>query len=169
MIEFLPLVLTGLGLTASIVYYSTVLRNSDTTRRTQLLLNIKQQMNTQEFWFRFNKVMMTYQWKDYQEFSEKYSQQVNPEAFSEILSIAAFFNGIGVLVATGVVDIDLLCMHLGNMPVRAWVKMEPIITEYRKEVPLAYSYFEYLKEVREKSEYRVKGKASYLNEKLLPT
>ena len=168
MIESIPYVLTGIGIIASILYYTSVLRNSDLTRRTQLLLNVKQQMDTPEFWYRHNKVMRTYEWENNDDFNEKYGQETNPEALSEIMSVAAFFNGIGVLVATDRVDIELLGMHLGNMPVVAWNKLESIINEYRKTGPLAYCYFEYLKDVRLESEYRVRGNASYLNERLLP-
>jgi hypothetical protein len=36
MIEYLPLVLTGLGLTASIIYYANILNNANKTRELQL-------------------------------------------------------------------------------------------------------------------------------------
>ena len=36
MIEYLPLVLTGIGLTASIIYYTSILRNANKTRELQL-------------------------------------------------------------------------------------------------------------------------------------
>ena len=36
MIEYLPLVLTGLGLTASIAYYANILNNANKTRELQL-------------------------------------------------------------------------------------------------------------------------------------
>jgi len=38
--EFLAIILTGLGLTASIVYYANVLSNANKTRKAQLFLSI---------------------------------------------------------------------------------------------------------------------------------
>ena len=39
MIEYLPLVLTGLGIMASIFYYSMTLRNQNKTRKSEILWN----------------------------------------------------------------------------------------------------------------------------------
>ena len=36
MIEYLPLVLTGIGITVSILYYTSVLRNANKTQQMQL-------------------------------------------------------------------------------------------------------------------------------------
>ena len=39
-IEYLPIVLTGIGIIVSILYYAMVLRNQNTTRQAQLLMQI---------------------------------------------------------------------------------------------------------------------------------
>ena len=49
MIEYLPLVLTGIGIMASIIYYANVLRNANKTRETQLFYGIINQMNQPYF------------------------------------------------------------------------------------------------------------------------
>jgi len=47
--EFLAIILTGLGLTASITYYAMVLRNANKTRQTQLFMNLFTQLRSKDF------------------------------------------------------------------------------------------------------------------------
>ena len=49
MIEFLPLVLTGLSITASIIYYSNTLANATKTRQTQLFMSLYDKYQSTEF------------------------------------------------------------------------------------------------------------------------
>jgi hypothetical protein len=41
MIDYLPLILTGIGIIASILYYASVLRNANTTRQAQLYMGAR--------------------------------------------------------------------------------------------------------------------------------
>ena len=70
MIEYLPLVLTGFGIIASILYYSNVLRNADQTRKTQMFMQLHQskyQQNGLESIFR----LMNLEWEDYDDYMKK--------------------------------------------------------------------------------------------------
>ena len=71
MIEFLPLVLTGLGLTASIVYYASVLRNQNKTRQTQLFLQFYNRLTDKQF-FEEYKNLLNQEWDDFDDNLEKY-------------------------------------------------------------------------------------------------
>ena len=68
----ISIIFAGLSIAASIVYYASVLRNADQTRRTQLYMDVKRQLDDPDFWLRFNNLMMVYEWKDNEEFQEKY-------------------------------------------------------------------------------------------------
>ena len=48
MFEYLPLVLTGLGLTASIVYYANVLANANKNRELQIFMDVFNSIKTRE-------------------------------------------------------------------------------------------------------------------------
>ena len=48
-IENLPLVLTGLGLTASVLYYTMVLRNANKTRQMQLFMQFYSKLTDLNF------------------------------------------------------------------------------------------------------------------------
>jgi hypothetical protein len=76
--EFIALILTGLGLTASIVYYASVLRNSNKTqqlaletRRLQIIMDLDQEMKSFETYNRIIE-LLNMQWTDYEDFERKY-------------------------------------------------------------------------------------------------
>ena len=57
--EFLAIILTGLGLTASISYYAMVLRNQNKTRQAQLFMQIYSVFASDDFFERGGTVMST--------------------------------------------------------------------------------------------------------------
>jgi hypothetical protein len=108
--------------------------------------------------------MYTYHWDDYDDYLEKYGPEKHPEKNAEITSLNYFFHGLGILVALGRIDIDLLGMHMGNRPVVYWNKVESLFVEQRKREGLPYLgiYFEYLKDEQLKRKTYPRGKAAYL-------
>ena len=84
----LALVLTGLGLTASILYYAMGLRNANTTqqlaletRQMQLFMQIYNVLNTNESlvnWAELNNKRV-----ERDEYLQKYDSNVNPEHFAK--------------------------------------------------------------------------------------
>jgi hypothetical protein len=154
MIEYLPLVLTGLGLTASILYYTLVLRNQNKTREAQLFMSLYETYRSLEF--RNQQVQIgTQQWTDFEDFWAKYGPFANPDAWSNWQSVAGFFNGLGVLLKKGLIDVDMLEELFSSVTFASWIVMEPIVIGFRKwsvsgneekasKKYLQYSGFEYL-------------------------
>ncbi len=97
MIDSLPLVLTGLGLTASIVYYASILRNQNKTRQTQLFMNFYESYRSIEFRKQFG-IVMRLEYTDYEDFMEKYGMKKNPDTWATWQFIASYFNGVGILL-----------------------------------------------------------------------
>jgi hypothetical protein len=79
--------------------------------------------------------MIQQQWKNYDDFMNKYGSENNLEAWTSWLSIGAFFNGVGVLVKRGKIDIDLVEELLANAVLIAWFRMSPIILGWRERDP----------------------------------
>jgi hypothetical protein len=151
-IEIIALVLTGLSITVSILYYSSVLRNSNKTqqmqletRQAQLFMNVYSTFTSYEFKKQWNTVMHVWQWDDETEFNSKYGYE-NPIEFTKIDVVATFFEGIGVLVKRGLVDIsfvdDLMSAHI----VTSWEKFKPMIENWRERDnnPQLSEWWEYL-------------------------
>ena len=89
MIESIPLVLTGLGLTASILYYTMVLRNTNEaqkraqeTRRTQLSTSITERIGSKDFLRDFIELAQL-EWIDVDDFLKKYDHRVNTESYAQ--------------------------------------------------------------------------------------
>ena len=75
--------------------------------------------------------MINQKWEDYDDFMDKYGSENNVDAWAAWLSIGAYFNGIGVLVRRGKIDIALVEELLANSVFIAWIRMEPIIMGWR--------------------------------------
>ena len=146
-IENLPLVLTGLGLTASVLYYTMVLRNSNKTRELQLraqeqALETRQAALFTQIYNKFGEAeyaknwsaVMQWEFKDYDDYRAKYSPQTNPEAVGQWGSVARFFHGVGVLVDRGLVDIQLVYDLMADLVIMAWEKMEVVTLSSRERI-----------------------------------
>jgi hypothetical protein len=151
--EFLAIILTGLGLTASIIYYASVLRNSNKTqqlaletRRLQIIMDLDKEMKSFETYNRIIELLKM-QWNDYDDFERKYGSDNNPENFAKRYSVLYSLNSLGILLKDGYIDADTAYDLLGEVStIWLWVKFESVIMEIRQKynVPTALQYFEFL-------------------------
>ena len=159
MIETIALVLTGLSITASIVYYTSILRNANMTRELQLKAQEQATLTrqTQIFMNLYDKFMSketsrsymelrSWQWNDFNDYQMKYGWENNPEAFVLRSSMGTYFEGIGVLVKNDQIPVNLVDDLLSNGIMFYWEKFEPIILEYRTRMnyPNMGEWAEYL-------------------------
>lgn len=75
--EFLAIILTGLGLIISLVYYENVLRNQNITRQAQLYMQLFLSITSEEFMKR-SIDLLVWDFRDYDEFKEKYFEAPHP-------------------------------------------------------------------------------------------
>ncbi len=93
MIENLPLILTGIGLIASILYYSMNLRNANKTQKMQLEARkldvfMKWHMELTKPETMMNMTAMNaLEWSDFDDFQKKYDHSVNPEHASKRFAV----------------------------------------------------------------------------------
>ena len=153
--ELVALILTGLGLIVSILYYTFTLQNSNQTqkqqletRQAQLFMDIYNHWNTPEFWKNFWTIM-DLEYTDYDNYIEKYGRHTDPEGYSKIMSLFSFYEGLGVLVKRGLIDPYFVDDLLGGTIVYYWEKMMPIFREMRvrTDYPQVATMIEYLYEV----------------------
>ena len=122
MIEYLPLVLTGLGLTASIIYYAKVLENANKTRalqlkaqeetletrKTQLYMSLYAVIQSHDFGTRLYTVL-NWEWDNFNDFESKYGLfSNNPENVSMWTTVAATFMGAVKLADDGKIEFSTL-------------------------------------------------------------
>ena len=146
MIEYLPLVLTGLGLTASILYYSITIRNANRTRQAQLTMDIYSRWSSPEFKKYHQELMYRMKWDSPEEFLETFLQPEKNEQWLAYSVCCSFFEGIGVLVKRSMIDKYLVDDLISGEVISIWEKMAPTIFYLRETAnyPTLYEYFEYL-------------------------
>jgi len=134
-----------LALAAAIIYYVSISKSQNNTRKAQLFMQIYNRFQDKEF-LRQNIEIMNMEWVDFDDFWEKYGLIVNPEATSLIFSVGTYFEGIGVMVKEKLIDVKLVDDLMTGLVVRYWEKLEPIIKQQRTMFnwPEAYEWTEYL-------------------------
>jgi len=145
-IEYLPIVLTGIGIMASILYYASVLRNANKTqkmqldtRQAQLFMQIYSVFASDEFFERAGIVVRT-EFTDLDDFWENHYT-------SQHWTHWTWLNGLGILLKNGLVDLEMVYDMLGGFgPPRVWSKYRDVILDLRDrhQLPDMFSSFEYL-------------------------
>ena len=153
-IENLPLVLTGLGLTASILYYTMILRNANKTqqnqletRQVQMFMHIFNHTQTPGY-IKAGRVFGLIEFENFEEALQLFDPS-NPESvenYEALTTIIAFYEGLGSLVKEGFLDIRWVALLMAGSTRQNWEKIEPVIDEMRlvKNYPRLASEMEYL-------------------------
>lgn len=151
-VEILALVLTGIGIIVSILYYTSVLQNANKTqqmqletRQTQLHIQIFNELNSEKRWKEFLDTAYSWEWDGYDDFHNKYGRG-NPEVYAKLTSMWWVYNSIGTMIYDGVLDAMRLYPLIGPMVIMQWDRWEDIIIENRERInqPEAFIHFEYL-------------------------
>jgi hypothetical protein len=78
--------------------------------------------------------LINMEWKDYEDFMQKYGPKANPKAWYSMGAVGAFYEGIGVLVYRGLIDIDLVAELMARRITMYWEKISPISLEMGKRM-----------------------------------
>jgi len=127
---------TIFGVLAGLTYYIMTVRNQNKARQAQLLNNLYESYRSPES-RRQSLEIQSWDWKDPDEFFDKYGQEVNPDAWALWEAKASFFNGVGILLKKNLIDIALVDEFLTSSVNRHWnmLGMGVIIAEWRKRLP----------------------------------
>ena len=158
-LQILALAITGIGIIGAIIYYALILRHSNRTRelalksqeqaletrQAQLFMQIFHRFYDSDFFNKFTQVL-SWKWTDYDNFIENYGWKTNPEAWYSEGSVAAYFEGIGLLLYLKLLDPKLIHGLLFRHIKLFWEKMKPVSLEMRKRLKLPHidQWIEYL-------------------------
>lgn len=110
-----------------------------------MFMNLYATYSSPQFRRRYNDIAFNRAYENYDDFWEKYGPVKNPEAFASWTSVAAFFQGLGVLVRKGLIDIGLVHDFLGSVITETWEAMSPAFLESRNiNKIILWPDFEYL-------------------------
>ena len=145
-LEVIALILTGLSITVSIVYYANILRDTSKARQREIIFQRGQVYNL-EYSKAFAKTLNMRDWKTPEEFQNKYGVYNNPEEFAYYMYITRVYNIGGLLLKENMVDADLVFkLYPPFSVINVWETFEPLMLNLRERTnyPDAYKPFEYL-------------------------
>lgn len=122
------------------------------TRQAQMFMSIYNQSTTKEFNKALNKYMES-QWSSWDDFRELWKNAEFREAFNVV---GVYYEGLGVLVREGLLDVRMVALLICGMTRMYWEKLSPIVEEGR--MVTGYSRF------ASESEYLYNSLMTYLDE-----
>jgi hypothetical protein len=132
-IEVIALVLTGLSITASIVYYTSTLRNTSKSQQIQMLQRLHDSKYDVEGLKNYFE-LMSLKWENFDDFFQRYGGRMHPEMAAKHESQTSYFEGLGVLVKNNVIDVESVYEITGNRIISFWFRFETIIKGFRQGV-----------------------------------
>ena len=152
MIESIPLILTGIGIIISILYYTSVLKNANKTQ--QMQLETRQGQLIMQVYNKFSSIEMGNAYQKFQEVSKQIETPddlltkwiKHPENTKFMWLMGTFFEGVGVLVKENLLDIRLVAELMTEPTASYWGLFAPHIEEVRKRenAPRMIAETEYL-------------------------
>ncbi len=145
--------LQTVSILVGVYYYITTIRTNQRnqeltleTRQLQLYMKVLEDNRTKEFQMQWIDVAYHQEFKDYEEWREKYGPKTNPDAYANFFHVTNWFQGIGYLVKTGVLDVEVVSEYIRpRSVVFLWEKVAPIVKVHRETTnPGACESFEYL-------------------------
>jgi hypothetical protein len=130
-LEVVAILLSGIGISGSLLYYASVLRNTSKAQQIQMLQRVHDSKSDIEGLEHFFELMW-WEWKDYDDYMSKYSPPNNPKNSSIMESQLSYLDGLGVLVKNKVVDLETLYDITGRRVIQYWFKFESVIDGLRK-------------------------------------
>jgi hypothetical protein len=146
-----------IALVVGIVYYLTIMRNAQRnqelarkaqelaveTRQAQLFMQIFSKFSEENFIRNFFEIQ-DWQWEDTDDYIEKYEEPNEPH--TKWATLANYYEGVGVLVKRGLIDVSLVDDLMSGSTMRFWEKFEDFImeTRIRYNWPQRGEYIEYL-------------------------
>jgi len=145
-LQTISVVITATSVVVALSYYILNIRNINQTRQAQLFMQIHSQWNDREFVEQFMDLLNLWEWRDPDDFWNRYGQRTNLEAYISLTSILWYFEGVGVLLKNRLVNINLIDALYSDRYVRFWEKFEPILQDLREDFdnPNYYQNGEYL-------------------------
>jgi hypothetical protein len=141
--QTISIVLTGIGMIIALTYYGLQIRNQNRTRQAQLFMQTYNRWTQPDFidalmWLRTQE-----KWTNFDDHNEAMNDITNSR---NTLLFVTYFEGVGVLVKEGLIDIRLVAELMTGIVTQFWDKYALIIDEGRRRLgyPRWFSETEYL-------------------------
>jgi len=102
------------------------------TRKTALMMQLFQEIGSPEYWERYTRYRYGKTPETIEEFMQEYGPETNPTTYAEISSYWYTYVIVGSLLYDNKLDLRIIALNLGDLPVRAWDKWGHIIEHLRE-------------------------------------
>jgi len=146
--------LQTVGILVGVFYYIITIRTNQ--RNQELALETRQAQLFSQYHLYFNDkafakdrldIRNYWEWEDYEDFNRKYGTASRDlDLYSQWTSLLAYYEGLGVLVKRGLINIELVDDMMSGAITRYWEKHEGLIKEMREKAnwPQIAEHIEYL-------------------------
>ena len=168
------------GILVGIIYYLTIMRNTQRTRELSLkaqeeaersrqreLILLRSQSYSLEYITAYTETVGMDDWNTVEEFHSKYGREANPEAFAKWLYIRSVYNFAGLLLKEKGTDPELIFqLYSPNSIIGLWEQHESIINEVRTRFnhPTYWEPFEFLYKEAKKRYPELAPSSSYIKQ-----
>lgn len=117
------------------------------TRQAQLFAQVYNRWSQRDTVKAYGVVRYKHKWTDLKDWLSKYGADVDPEAYADAMTLNSFFEGLGVLVKKGLIDIELVEDLFSQRIIWYWEEMHlksiHDVREFTND-PTQYDSIEYL-------------------------
>ena len=107
-------------------------RKAEKTRQTVLMMQLFGPLRDFEFIRQWVEMMLTWEWKDYDDFRKKYFE--NPNEYAKFIYVTSFYNTVGLLLKTKMIDYETISRWHPEATLWLWEKIGPMIQEGEKRM-----------------------------------
>ena len=149
-------IVAAAGILVGVIYYILDIRYQAKTRQTDLVMRLYSTFDSREFQEAWVETLQM-EFKDYKDYLEKYGAASGKPAYVSVNMVAGFFEGLGILLYRGLIDIALVDDLFSSDIVITWHKMKPLAEGWRKHFnrPQMSEWFEYLYNEMQKREQKL--------------
>ena len=144
-ISTLSVVVAAASVLVGVIFALMQLRDFVRTRQTDLVMRLYSAYGSREFQEAWVETLRL-EFKDYNDYLRKYGATSEKPVYTSVNMVAAFFEGIGILLRRKLVNMDLVDDLFSSDIIITWQKMKPIVDGWRKHFnrPQISEWFEYL-------------------------
>ena len=121
--------LTLISVPVGVFYHIMTLRNQSRTRQAQLFMQIYNRMD--EDWMVAWHDLYNKELNSFEDYWEHYNPETNRENYRSLMKLATYFEGIGVMLKEGLLDIRPVALIVGAPARYFWEKLLPAVEGVR--------------------------------------
>ena len=100
-------------------------------RKAQLFMPIYSHFYDQDFLKPLHDIIYNWEWKDAEDWGNKYGYNTNLDAAGQFSSIMHYFRCVGSLLQRNQLEPELVFDLMHRQVIRFWERIEPLVTEWR--------------------------------------